>query len=212
MSKDKSLSAAEERVLFQSWRDGNEDAGNVIVEAFRGWAVTIAMNYCGGRRDDEIIASALEGLADSMRLFDLSRSVGGRPVRFASFARIVVNQTIQRQITSRSKSQDHLAYCGSSLPESITDTVVEDPSTKDQKECVDRLMELILASEELQPRAKQVLKIFIDNPSSTLKTAGEQLGITREGVRQHLLKIRAAVARDEKLLAAATEAGLKLVA
>lgn len=208
--KRKSLTKDEERLLFAEWRQGNEDAGNTIVEAFRPWAVTIAMNYCGGNRDDEIIAAALEGLADAMRQFDLERRVAGRLVRFSSFARLVVNQTIQRQITQRSRTTDHLMFCGASLSERLTDTVYEPADTGDQKECVDRLMNLVLHSEDLNPRAKQVLRLFIKNPSATLKTVGDELGITREGVRQHLLKIRAAVLADEELASAAIEAGLNL--
>lgn len=211
MSKGKQLSADEERVLFKAWKDGDEDAGNVIVESFRGWATTIAANYNRGVLDEELLAAALEGLADSMRLFDLKRKVNGKSVRFASFARIVVNQTIQRQLTARARSQDHLAFCGGSLPENLTDTMVSEEDNGEQAECVSRLMKLILKHDGLPARSKEVLGIFIRNPSSTLKTAGEQLGITREGVRQHLLKIRAAVAEDSDLRDAAEEAGLNLV-
>jgi RNA polymerase sigma factor (sigma-70 family) len=201
---------AEERRLFRAWRAGDEDAGNEIVEAFRPWTITIAKNYCGGNRDVELEAAALEGLADSMRLFNLNRKVNGKHVRFASFARLVVNQTIQRQLSHRSRTTDHLSLCGDHLPENLTDQLSQDADTGDQKECVDRLMKLILHSDALNARAKQVLRLFIKNPSATLRTVGDELGITREGVRQHLLKIRAAVLKDDELGAAAMEAGLNL--
>jgi RNA polymerase sigma factor (sigma-70 family) len=206
----KSLTAVEERQLFRRWKKGDEDAGNEIVEAFRPWTITIARNYCGGRSDVEIEAAALEGLADAMRQFDLNRKVNGKSVRFSSFARLVVNQTIQRQITHRARTSDHMAYCGHTLPETLTDKLWVEPDHGEQKECVDRLMFLILHSDDLNPRAKQVLRLFIKNPSATLKTVGDELGITREGVRQHLLKIRHAVLVDIELATAAVEAGLNL--
>jgi RNA polymerase sigma factor (sigma-70 family) len=206
----KTLTIDEERKLFRAWRKGDEDAGNEIVEAFRPWAVTIATNYCSGWKDDELVAAALEGLADAMRQFDLKRKVNDRHVRFSSFARIVVNQTIQRQLTARSRQTDHISYTGGHLPESITDTVVVTADNGDQKECVERLMHLILRSEELSDRAKVILRFFIKSPGATLADVGDKLGITREGVRQHLLKIRHAVCVEPELAKAAAEAGLNL--
>lgn len=206
----KTLTIEEERKLFRRWRKGDEDAGNEIVEAFRPWCITIATNYCGGRRDDELEAAALEGLADAMRQFDLNRKVAQRHVRFSSFARLVVNQTIQRQLGSRSRSTDHLSFCGSHLPENITDTVSAESGNGDQRECVERLMDLILKSDDMSDRSKQVLQVFVQQPGATLEIVGNVMGITREGVRQHLLKIRHAVANDTGLAAAAVEAGLRL--
>lgn len=206
----KSLTGAEERELFRRWRAGDEDAGNEIVEAFRAWVVTIALNYCGGHRDDEIIAAGLEGLADAMRQFDLNRKHAGHHVRFNSFARLVVNQTIQRQLTARTRTTGHLAFCGATLPEKVTDTVVADHADGTQKECVDRLMRLVLVHDDLQPRTKEILTHFIQRPAATLKEVGEKVGMTREGVRQHLLRIRAIVLDDPELAGAAIEAGLNL--
>jgi RNA polymerase sigma factor (sigma-70 family) len=206
----KTLTADEERDLFRRWKAGDEDAGNEIVEAFRAWVVTIALNYCGGNRDDEIIAAGLEGLADAMRQFDLTRKHAGRHVRFNSFARLVVNQTIQRQLTARTRSTGHLSFCGATLPEKMTDTVIDESIDGTQKECVGRLIHLVMHHEDLQDRTKQILKLFIEQPAATLKAVGEKVGMTREGVRQHLLRIRAIVLDDPELAGAAIEAGLNL--
>lgn len=197
------LEKEEERELFRKWKAGDEAAGNRIVEAFRPWAMTIAFNYSGGQHDEELRGAALEGLADAMRQFDLDRKV-----RLASFARIVVNQHIQRQIQSRSRAQDHLSFYGGNCPEHLSDSVAEDAPDNDQAESVARLMECLDKCEDINDRAKQILACYVEDPTSTLKTVGDQLGITKEGVRQHLLKIRRAVKENPELALAAKEAGL----
>lgn len=207
----KTLTMIEERTLFQRWRNGDELAGNDLVAAFTPWCMTIAKNYSGGKEhDEELQAAALEGLADAMRQFDLNRKHNGRPVRFSSFARILVNQSVQRQVNSRAKAQDHLSFCGAHVPEHVSDTVSEEDPNNDQSECVQRLMTLIGDSPHLTERTKEVMMAFVRNPELNLETAGDELGITREGVRQHLLKIRHAVRHDPELLQAAKDAGLRM--
>ena len=208
---NKSLTIDEERKLLRAWRKGDEDAGNQLVEAFRPWAETVARGYFGGHREDgELVAAAMEGIAETMRQFDLDRKINGRHIRFNSLARIIVNQTIQRQLASRAKAIDHLAFFGNNLPEDITDTLHEEPDCGEQKECVDRLMFLVSESPDLADKTKKVLKLFIKSPTATLKQVGDIIGMTKEGVRLHLLKIRKAVLNDPELADAAIEAGLNL--
>lgn len=206
----KSLSIAEERRLLRAWRKGDEDAGNRLVKAFESWAITVAVSYNRGRRDDELVAAAMEGLAETMRKFDLKRKANGKHVRFSSLARIVVPQMIQRQILQRSRAMDHLALCGSHMPENITDTVFEEPACNDNRECVERLMALVIRSPDLNDTTKNILKQFIQRPSATLKEIGNVVGMTKEGVRLNLLKIRQAVLNDPELAEASLEAGLNL--
>jgi DNA-binding CsgD family transcriptional regulator len=201
------LTAERERELLIRWLAGDEAAGTEVVEAFRSWAMAIADNYSRGQHDDELRAAALEGLAHAMRKFDVKRTG-----RLSTFAALTVNQHLQKQLAARMRAQDHLAFCGTTAAaESVGEAPVYDPFSEGEvQESRARLVSLLINHEKLPDVTKTILYLLLTMPGANLRTVGDQVFMSREGVRNHLLRARQLIMEDETLRAAAEEAEINL--
>jgi len=176
---------------------------NYLVQVFSKLAVAVARQYANMEfRLDELLSEAHVTLLRCVEIFDADRGY-----RFSTYAtnaiRHNLNRYVSRQHKLRRSTREYVATDG------LMSDTLENPRHRERQYSV-RMSGVSRWIRELDPREQTILKSrygLSDDPSrATLQSLADQLGLSRERIRQ--LEIRAI----EKLRARASRAALEFEA
>jgi RNA polymerase primary sigma factor len=185
-----------ERLLEESTR-----LRNYLVQVFSKLAVAVARQYANAEfRLDELLSEAHLTLLRCVEIFDADRGY-----RFSTYATNAIRHNLNRYVSQQHKlrqlTREYLAADG------VAADPIENPRHREREYSL-RMSGLCRWIGELEPREQTILRLrygLTNRPCRvTLQSLAEQLGLSRERIRQ--LEIRAI----EKLRARARRAAFDL--
>lgn len=194
ISKTKPLSKKEELKLWLKYKEDNDiEARNKLVEANLKFVASVANSYRGrGLSYEDLINEGNMGLIKALEKFE-----GTRGFKLISYSVWWIRQTIEEAIEKRNNmSMDELPTDyeeqGDDEIREIHDDVQPSVEIESDEESIDKKHIIATLIEELSEREREVVTKYYGyyGDSKTLEAIGEDLGITKERVRQVLEKAK----------------------
>lgn len=167
------------RKAHESW--------NRLVQANLRLVVSIARRFVDSNHSfDELVSDGQIALMNAIEKFDYSRGF-----RFSTYATHAIQRSYYRRIKNRQRDLNRIKSTTTDIMEEVPDRFDSEDTSAEDFRRIQNLMDWI--DDELDERERYIVAarfgLNSDHDTRTLRTIGEELGISKERVRQ--IQIRA---------------------